>query len=63
MPKFKSNIFQNIIDYPRHIRFSHNFESVAKTQNELRRQKVFHREFSPFINSTKNQVILDGVYQ
>lgn len=53
---------QNIIDYPRHIRFSSKFESVAKIQNDLRRQKIFHMEFSPGLCSTKTQVTLDGVY-
>ena len=63
MPKFKSSIYQNIIDYPRHIRISNQYESVAKVQNDLRRQRVFHSEFQPALMSTKNQVILEGVYK
>lgn len=32
-------------------------------QNDLRRQLVFHSEFQPELMSTKNQVILEGVYK
>ena len=36
---------------------------MAKVQNDLRRQLVFHSEFQPELMSTKNQVILEGVYK
>lgn len=54
---------QNIIDYPRHIRFSSKFESVAKIQNDMRRQKIFHKEFQPHLNDSAQLAILEGVYK
>ena len=52
----------DIIDYPRHIRFSSNFASVSQIQNKMRRQRVFHREFAPAFCSDGNQANLEGVY-
>lgn len=54
---------QDIIDYPRHLRFSSKFESVAKIQHDMRRQKIFHLEFDPSINSQNHLAILEGVYE
>ena len=53
---------QDIIDYPRHLRFSSNHETVAKIQYDMRRQKIFHKEYDPAINSQNHLAVLEGVY-
>ena len=53
---------QEIIDYPRHIRVSSEFESVAEVQSQLRKQRVYLHEFDSNLTNTKNLKILEGVY-
>jgi hypothetical protein len=60
--KKKCDILQDIIDYPRHIRISSDFESVGMKQHELRKQTCFHHEFDPNLNDPRSKQVLDGVY-
>jgi len=53
---------QDIVDYPREIRITSEFQSVAKFQDKLRRQTIFHKEFDPELHDGMSQQLYEGVY-
>lgn len=43
-----------IIDYPRYLKISSDYETVEETQSKLRKHKIFHKEYDPAIDNCKS---------
>ena len=59
MPSEKIN---NIIDYPKNIRFSSDFVSTEDFQNKLRKQLFFHKDFDEKLNDKESRFLYSKVY-
>lgn len=53
---------QQIIDFPRHMRFSSQYQSLQETQNLLRHQRIFHKEYEPRMHDKAQKKLYSSVY-